>query len=86
MAYRSGRVPGSAKMHVLDAEVGSDQQFRARRKTQNSAIVAYSANQPYAQTRGAGCRRASHTANRLDKVSLVNHKIGYNYIKNMYLH
>jgi hypothetical protein len=45
VAYGGGRVPGTAKMHVFDTEVGGDQQFRAAGKAQNGAIIAYAAHQ-----------------------------------------
>ena len=79
VAYGSGWVPSPAKMHIFDAEIGGNQQFRARGRAQNGAIVPYAANQ------AAGCRRTSKTTNCLDEVSFLNHKSSYNYIKNMNL-
>ena len=79
VAYGGGRVPSAAKMHVFDTEVGGDQQFRAGGRAQDGAIVANPANQT------VGSRRTSKTPNCLDQISFLNHKSGYNYIKNMYL-
>jgi hypothetical protein len=79
VAYHNGRVPGAAKMHVFDTEIGGNQQFRAGEKAQNGAIVAYAANQR------ANLGGASKTPNCFDQISFLNHKSGYNYIKSMYL-
>jgi hypothetical protein len=53
VAYGSGRVPGTAKMHVFDTEIGGDQQFKAAGKAQNGAIIPYAANQAYAAHQSA---------------------------------
>jgi len=79
VAYSNGRVPGPAKMHVFDTEIGGNQQFRAGEKAQNGAIVAYAAHQR--ASRGG----TSQTPNCFDQISFLNHKSGYNYIKSMYL-
>ncbi len=41
MAYGGWRVPSGAEMDVFEAKVSGDQQFRARRMTQNRAVVPY---------------------------------------------
>ena len=79
VAYGSGWVPSPAKMHIFDAEIGGNQQFRAGGRAQDGAIV------PDATPQSADWGRTSKTTNCLYEVSFLNHKSSYNYIKNMNL-
>ena len=40
VAHDGGGVPGAAKMHVLNAKVGGDQQFESRVQAKDGAVVA----------------------------------------------
>jgi hypothetical protein len=50
--HYGSRVPGTAEMHVLKAEVSCDQHFEARRDTKNSAIVPDTMNNCPVRERG----------------------------------